>query len=277
MCMTCGCGNTDSEHGTHGHHDGGADHGHGHGHFSGDHSGHPHAGPDSHTGGPDSQAVRRIRVEQDVLHKNALLAERCRGWFEARNILALNLVGSPGAGKTALLERTLTDLGREMHFAVIEGDQHTDNDARRIQATGVPVTQINTEQVCHLDAEMIQHAIGHLNPREGSTLMIENVGNLVCPALFDLGESGKVVITSLPEGEDKPVKYPYMFQEAHLILLNKIDLFPHLSFDLEQFMECAKEINPRVEIITTSATSGEGLEHWYDWLRERRASHCASA
>ncbi|WP_408233369.1 hydrogenase nickel incorporation protein HypB [Paraburkholderia dipogonis] len=213
-----------------------------------------------------------INLERDILAKNQLLAERNRGWLAGRSILALNLMSSPGAGKTTLLERTIHDLGNAFPLTVIEGDQATLNDAERIRATGVRVVQINTGTGCHLDAEMASRALTQLDPPMHSVVMIENVGNLVCPALFDLGEADKVLILSVTEGEDKPIKYPHMFQACSLLLLNKIDLLPHLRFDVERCIEYAKRVNPRMQILQVSAQSGEGMEGWYGWLRTRATS-----
>ncbi len=208
-----------------------------------------------------------INLEQDILHKNNLMAQRNRGYFEAKNILALNLVSSPGSGKTSLLERTITDLGNTVPMFVIEGDQQTSQDADRIAATGAPVVQVNTGKGCHLDSDMIHKAIKILNPSEGSVVMIENVGNLVCPAMFDLGEQARIVIMSVTEGEDKPIKYPDMFQSAHVCLINKVDLLPYLKFDLEKAIGYARQVNPRLSFMEVSATSGDGLEKWYAWLK----------
>jgi len=210
-----------------------------------------------------------IAIEQDILAKNQLLAERNRGWLAGREILALNLMSSPGAGKTTLLERTIRDLGAELSIEVIEGDQATINDAERIRATGARVIQINTGTGCHLEADMLQRGLEQLDPRAGSVVMIENVGNLVCPALFDLGERAKVVILSVTEGEDKPVKYPHMFRAADILLLNKVDLLPYLKFDIERCVAYAKQVNPAIEVYRVSATSGEGMDAWYAWLRSQ--------
>ncbi len=218
----------------------------------------------SHT---ETDNKKLVALEVDILHKNNLLAERNRGYFQAKNILALNLVSSPGSGKTALLERTLNDLGAEIPFFVVEGDQQTTQDADRIAATGTPVVQINTGQGCHLDADMVNKALRKLNPTEGAVVMIENVGNLVCPAMFDLGESARVVIMSVTEGEDKPIKYPYMFHSAQVCLVNKVDLLPYLDFDLDKAKEYAQQINPRLRFIEISATKGQGMEQWYHWLK----------
>ncbi len=204
--------------------------------------------------------------------KNNEYANANRGFFTSRGILTLNLVSSPGSGKTTLLTRTLTDLKEELPLAVIEGDQETSHDAERIRATGVPALQINTGKGCHLDAHQVGHAIDHLAPQDTSILFIENVGNLVCPAAFDLGEAHKVAILSITEGEDKPIKYPDMFHAADLLLLNKIDLLPYLEFDVEKCISYARRINPGIQILQISATSGEGMEDWYQWIRLARQS-----
>jgi hydrogenase nickel incorporation protein HypB len=299
MCDTCGCsddssvritdsGDTHSTHGhdhrhahdgehTHTHADGTHHHDHDHDHEHSDDHAHDHE-HDSHTQGGDTHpdnglngrsASRTIRFEQDLLAKNDLLAERNRGWFEGRGILALNLMSSPGAGKTTLLERTLADLASQVQISVIEGDQETTRDAERIRAAGARAIQINTGSGCHLDAQMIAAAIRKLAPPAQSLMMIENVGNLVCPALFDLGEAEKVVIMSVTEGEDKPLKYPQMFRAAGLMLLNKTDLLAHVDFDAERCFRFAREVNPEIEILRISARTGEGLDRWYQWLRTR--------
>jgi hydrogenase nickel incorporation protein HypB len=210
-----------------------------------------------------------VDVEQDVLHQNNLLGERNRGYFEAKNILALNLVSSPGSGKTTLLERTLTDLKAVLDFCVIEGDQQTTNDADRIHATGTKVTQINTGKGCHLDAQMVSHALQGMKPKSNSVMFIENVGNLVCPAMFDLGERERVVIISVTEGDDKPLKYPDMFYSSTVCIINKIDLLPYVPFNIETVKENALKINRNLHIIELSCTSGEGLESWYNWLQSK--------
>ena len=238
MCATCGC-SSDQHH----EHD--------------DHHHHHH----------DQKTV--IDVERDILHQNNLLAERNRGYFDAKNILCLNLVSSPGSGKTSLLEKTLTDLKGELDFVVIEGDQQTTNDADRIHATGTKVTQINTGKGCHLDSHMIFHALQGLKPKENSVLFIENAGNLVCPAMFDLGEKERVVIMSVTEGDDKPLKYPDMFHTSTLCIINKTDLLPYVPFDINKAKENAKKVNHKLEIIEVSCTSGEGLSQWYDWLKSK--------
>ena len=211
-----------------------------------------------------------VQIEQNILSKNDEYAAANRDYFSQRGILALNLVSSPGSGKTSLLTRSIDDLKDELSLAVIEGDQQTSNDAERIRATGVRAIQINTGKGCHLDGHMVGHALESLKPETGSVLFIENVGNLVCPAAFDLGEAHKVAILSITEGEDKPIKYPDMFHAADLMLLNKIDLLPHLDFDVERCIEYARRVNPRIKVIRCSARSGEGMEQWYQWIRATR-------
>ncbi len=210
--------------------------------------------------------MREVVVEQNILSRNDLQAERNRGFFEALGITAFNLVSSPGAGKTSLLERTIHDLKEERRFCVIEGDQQTMHDARRIDATGVPVIQINTGNGCHLDARMVHRAVKELNVPQGAVLMIENVGNLVCPSLFDLGEKQRIVVISVPEGDDKPVKYPTMFRTSHLCIVNKIDLLPYVEFDMEKMKAWARQVNPDIAFIELSVRTGEGMERWYEWL-----------
>jgi len=251
MCATCGC---DSGSSTAIHHLGETE----------------NSGKDLH-GQDHSHTSQKtiVDVEKDVLHQNNLLAERNRGYFDAKNIFALNLVSSPGSGKTSLLERTLIDLKGELEFAVIEGDQQTTNDADRIHATGTKVTQINTGKGCHLDSHMVLHALQGMKPKDNSILFIENVGNLVCPAMFDLGEKERVVIISVTEGDDKPLKYPDMFYSSTVCIINKIDLLPYVPFDIEKVKANAKKINPRLEIIELSCTSGEGLSNWYNWLKSK--------
>jgi hydrogenase nickel incorporation protein HypB len=210
--------------------------------------------------------TRRIRVERDLLAENDALAEKNRAFFAARKIRALNLVSSPGSGKTTLLVQTIMALKGATAIAVIEGDQQTDNDAQRIRATGVQAIQINTGKGCHLDAGMVGHALEQLSLEQSSLLFIENVGNLVCPAAFDLGEAAKVVVLSVTEGEDKPLKYPDMFRAARLLLLNKCDLLPHLDFDVAAVEANALRVNPDIEIIQLSAQSGAGMAAWLAWL-----------
>jgi hydrogenase nickel incorporation protein HypB len=211
-----------------------------------------------------------VSFEEDVLAKNALLAERNRGWFAGRRILALNLMSSPGSGKTTLLERTIRDIGQDVAVSVIEGDQETLLDAERIRATQCRVVQINTGSGCHLDAEMLAAGVRSLDPPPESVLMIENVGNLVCPSLFDLGERARVVIMSVTEGADKPLKYPHMFRSADLMIVNKTDLLPYVDFDVERCVELARRVNPEIEVLQLSATRGDGLDGWYDWLRAQQ-------
>ncbi len=278
MCTTCGCGEGEvriegREH-RHGHdhaHDHDHDHEHEHGHDHG-HAHDPAAGAlHSHAAGMDP--ARTVQIERDILSKNNAYAATNRQRFADHGILALNLVSSPGSGKTTLLVRTIEALRDRATVAVIEGDQQTSNDAERIRATGAPALQINTGKGCHLDAHMVGHAVDHLQPADDSVLMIENVGNLVCPAAFDLGEAAKVVVLSVTEGEDKPLKYPDMFRAAALMLLNKCDLLPHLQFDVDRTIEFARRINPGLEVIRISATTGEGMDAWLAWI-EARAAAC---
>ena len=214
----------------------------------------------------DSVQSRVIRVERDLFAKNDAIAANNRGFFAAHNMLVLNLVSSPGSGKTTLLVRTLNALKAKQGMAVIEGDQQTDNDAERIRTTGVPAIQINTGKGCHLDASMVGYAVEQLALIEGTLLFIENVGNLVCPAAFDLGEAAKVVILSVTEGEDKPLKYPDMFRAARLMLLNKCDLLPYLNFNVAEAIANAQRVNPEIEIIQLSAQSGDGMDAWLAWI-----------
>jgi hydrogenase nickel incorporation protein HypB len=215
-----------------------------------------------------------VQIEQDILGKNNQYAASNRQWFAERGILALNLVSSPGSGKTTLLTETLTRLHGTVPMAVVEGDQQTSHDADRIRATGVPALQINTGKGCHLDAHMVGHALESLPIANGGILFIENVGNLVCPAAFDLGEAHKVVILSVTEGEDKPIKYPDMFHAADVMILNKIDLLPYLTFDVALCEEYARRVNPALHILHVSATSGVGIDAWIAWLQQQR--HCLS-
>lgn len=197
-------------------------------------------------------------------------AARNRGYFEAKQILSLNLVSSPGSGKTSILERTLKDLKEELSFSVIEGDQQTLQDANRIHALEIPVIQINTGKGCHLESDMVFDAVKELRPDDNSILMIENVGNLVCPSMFDLGEQHRVVILSITEGEDKPLKYPDMFHSSDICLINKIDLLPHLNFDVEKLKDYARQVNPKLQFFEISATTGEGMKQWYHWIKNAR-------
>ena len=257
MCSTCGCSQpadavtitkAGEEH--HHHHDHDHDHHHDHNHHHhNDHS-------------------REVELEIDILQKNNLLAERNRGWFEAKNIFSINLVSSPGSGKTSLLEKSIPTINKSKKVYVIEGDQQTMNDANRIKNAGADAIQINTGKGCHLDSHMVHHAIHDLDAENNSLIMIENVGNLVCPGLFDLGESKRVVVISVTEGSDKPLKYPTMFETSHLCVINKIDLLPYVDFDVEQTKEYALRINPNLEFIELSCTTGEGMEKWLDWLNQ---------
>ncbi|AIU71754.1 hydrogenase expression protein HupJ [Hafnia alvei FB1] len=215
---------------------------------------------------PGMTQRRMLQIEQDVLGKNNHLAEHNREHFTQQHIAALNLVSSPGSGKTTLLTETLKRIADQYSCAVIEGDQQTTNDAERIRATGVPAIQVNTGKGCHLDAQMVHDAMHRLNLPDRSLLFIENVGNLVCPASFDLGERHKVVVLSVTEGEDKPLKYPHMFAASSLMIINKIDLLPYLHFDVEACIANAKRVNPQITVIQLSATSGEGMDAWLAWL-----------
>ena len=229
--------------------------------------GHMHfgAGP-AHAHVPGMSQSQMLRIEQDILGKNDAVAAINRRELSARGIFALNLVSSPGSGKTSLLVRTIRELADRVPLTVIEGDQQTDFDAERIRETGVSALQINTGKGCHLDADMIARALRKLAPADDSLLLIENVGNLVCPAAFDLGEAHKVVILSVTEGEDKPLKYPDMFAAADLMLLNKIDLLPHLDFDAERAIDYARRVNPALVVIWVSARTGEGFDEWLGWI-----------
>lgn len=247
MCATCGCGDDRSTITVPG--------------ASPEHH-HPHEHSHPHT--------RTVELEHRVLARNDAIAEQNRRWLEHRRILALNLTSSPGAGKTTLLERTIRDLGTRSPVSVIEGDQETLLDAERIRATGVPAVQINTGAGCHLDAQMVAGALTALDPPQRSLLFIENVGNLVCPALFDLGERSKVVIISVTEGADKPLKYPHMFAAADLVLINKSDLLPYVDFDVDRCTGYARSVHPGVDVLTVSAKTGEGTADWYRWIGARR-------
>ena len=232
-------------------------------------AGHLHfgSGP-AHAHAPGLSQSQMVKIEQDILGKNDALAAANRRRLAERGIFALNLVSSPGSGKTTLLVRTITELAGRVAVAVIEGDQQTEFDAERIRATGAPALQINTGKGCHLDADMVGRALARMGLADDSLLLIENVGNLVCPAAFDLGEAHKVAILSVTEGEDKPLKYPDMFAAADLMLLNKVDLLPYLSFDVERAIDYARRVNPRLAVIRTSATSGEGMAEWLAWIEQ---------
>ncbi|SDM82224.1 hydrogenase nickel incorporation protein HypB [Allokutzneria albata] len=239
MCATCGCSD-----------DAGV-------RVIGPSDGHEHAEPD-----------RTVLLEQRLLAHNDQLARRNRSWFTEQGILAVNLMSSPGSGKTTVLERTIHDLSAELAVSVVEGDQATVFDAERIRATGCQVVQVNTGAGCHLDADMLARALRALEPPARSVVFVENVGNLVCPALFDLGEQRRAVITSVTEGADKPLKYPHMFASADVVLLNKIDLLPHLDFDTDTFVRCLGKVNPRARVLQLSATHGIGVGTWRALLRE---------
>jgi hydrogenase nickel incorporation protein HypB len=278
MCTVCGCGQGETVVEGHAHgHDHPHDHSHGHSHEHDHDADHHHHHGHHHYGlgparahAPGLSQARMVKIEQDILGKNNQYAAANRRHFNTHGILALNLVSSPGSGKTTLLTATLEALKEEMPIAVIEGDQQTSLDAERIRATGVPSLQINTGKGCHLDGHMVGHALESLKPLDTSVLFIENVGNLVCPAAFELGEAHKVVILSVTEGEDKPLKYPDMFHAAGLMLLNKVDLLPHLRFDVELCIEYARRINPAIKVLQVSAYSGEGMAAWLQWVRAAR-------
>lgn len=263
MCGVCGCSGERGHEG----HDHVHDHDHPHAHSHSHAHEHPHE--------PLTEQTKALKLELDLLDKNDRYARESRALFARLGTVALNLMGAPGAGKTALLEATLGRMRGELPIAVLEGDQETDRDAARIRATGCPVLQINTGAGCHLDASMVLRALRELPLAERSLLFIENVGNLVCPALFDLGERAKVVVMSTTEGEDKPLKYPHMFRAADVLVLNKIDLTPYVGFDERACLANARRINPSLQVFRVAATKDTGLEEWCDWLRDQ-ASHPAS-
>jgi len=284
MCGVCGCGKDETrieagdgrkpERGHHHHH--AHDHGHGHHHDHEDHHHHHHDHEHRH----DDGETRIVRIEQDLLAKNDAYAADNRLTFNMAGVLALNLVSSPGSGKTTLLVETIKRLQGALPVAVIEGDQQTSMDAERIRATGAPALQINTGKGCHLDAHMTGHAFEQLRPAFGSVLFIENVGNLVCPAMFDLGEEHRVVLLSVTEGEDKPLKYPDMVRSSHLLLITKIDLLPHLDFDVDALAANARKINPGIKILKVSAKTGEGMHAWTGFIHSARTlalTGCATA
>jgi hydrogenase nickel incorporation protein HypB len=292
MCATCGCSSGGvvqllvAEHV----HELGRDHRHAEYGFAG--HGHPGHGPLEH-GQPDhghpehetadhghslpaeprslqpADGSRTIELQQKVLAKNDELAADNRAWLAGRGILAINLMSSPGAGKTTLLEATMRGMAGKASISVVEGDQETALDASRILAAGSKVVQVNTGVGCHLDAEMLSRALHLLDPPSGSIVMIENVGNLVCPALFDLGEQARVVLASVTEGADKPLKYPHMFRQADLVLLNKTDLLPYVDFDVREYASGLRKVTPDALFLQVSATTGDGLQTWFDWLRRR--------
>jgi hydrogenase nickel incorporation protein HypB len=266
MCATCGCGDDSATRVT----SLNATHEHPH-----DHS-HEHANPPEHLPqASEPQRSETIVLEQQILAKNDLLAAHNRGWLAGRGITSFNVMSSPGSGKTTLLARTITEMSRDAAarpMAVIEGDQETLLDAERIRATGAPVVQINTGAGCHLDAAMLRRGLEELAPPPGALLFIENVGNLVCPALFDLGETAKVVVISVTEGADKPLKYPHMFAAADLVLINKADLLPYVDFDVDACVAHARRVNPRLSHLLVSATTGDGVGDWYEWLRNAEST-----
>jgi hydrogenase nickel incorporation protein HypB len=288
MCTTCGCTDVDNDTRKYAHE---AGNGHGH-HHAHDHEQHVHqASPDhahvfdgthNYGGGlagvhvPGMSQQRIVQIERDILSKNDEYAAANRARIAAAGVFALNLVSSPGSGKTALLVRAITDLRERYPIVVIEGDQQTANDAERIRATGAPAIQVNTGKGCHLDAHMVGHALDVLPLAPGGLLFIENVGNLVCPAAFDLGEAHKIVVYSITEGEDKPLKYPDMFAAADLMLINKVDLVPHVEFDLARTIEYARRVNPQIEVLVVSARTGEGMPGFYAWIAKHAAAACVA-
>ncbi|MEM9592170.1 MAG: hydrogenase nickel incorporation protein HypB [Pseudomonadota bacterium] len=304
MCGTCGCGSDEKatvidlkneapSHHSHEHvhadgtrhshphdhdhahsHDHGHDHGHSHSHGHAHvHHNHDHGAGRHHTHEHIEADGDTVSLEARILAKNDAEAASNRAWFAERGILALNLVSSPGAGKTTLLERTIRDLKDKVPLSVIEGDQATTNDGMRIRAAGAPAVQVNTGVGCHLEADMVARGVQQLDPGQNSVVMIENVGNLVCPAMFDLGEHAKVAILSVTEGDDKPLKYPHMFRAADLVLINKIDLLPHVEFSVAEAVRHTLEVNPRANAMTLSARTGEGMDDWYAWINTRRLAN----
>ena len=297
MCSVCGCGEAqvvldkDNPAGGHAH---AADHAHPHGHEH-DHE-HDHDHDHDHDHGhrhhdegvidygqgaagahaPGVSQERMMAIERDILSKNDAYARDNRRALAAKGVFALNFVSSPGSGKTTLLARTIEAMKGRLPVSVIEGDQQTSNDAERIRAAGAPAIQINTGKGCHLDAHMVGHAIETLDPQPNSALFIENVGNLVCPAGFDLGEAHKVVVLSVTEGEDKPLKYPDMFVAADLLLLNKSDLLPYLEFDVGLCLANALRINPHLQTLVVSAKTGEGLAAFVAWIEASAARRAAA-
>ncbi|MBN1006796.1 hydrogenase nickel incorporation protein HypB [Amphritea pacifica] len=289
MCTVCGCSEGEVSIEGHQQH---------HGHSHDDHQHHHHSHPEedehqhshtdsvvvaegsnlhfgqgaAHAHAPGLSQSRMVQIEQDILGKNDRYAGQNRQRFDAMNLFALNLVSSPGSGKTSLLTASIEKIKGRCPVAVIEGDQQTANDADRIRATGVEAVQVNTGKGCHLDAHMVGHAMERFTDLSGGILFIENVGNLVCPAAFDLGEAHKVAILSVTEGEDKPLKYPDMFYAADLMVLNKTDLLPYLDFDVGQCIAAAKQVNPDIEVIQVSARSGEGMDDWLSWIEQRRVA-----
>ena len=267
MCAKCGCSEDEVAMGSqrlvanshhHEHHD--------------DQDGCSHGGLHSHANLHGQEGVRILKLGTSVFEENLKYAEQNRHYLRERSVRMFNLVSSPGAGKTTLLARSIGDLKDHFAISVIEGDQQTSRDAQRIATTGVAVVQINTGKACHLDAQMVGRALKELEIENGSILFVENVGNLVCPAEFDLGEENRVVMISVTEGDDKPLKYPSIFASSDLMIVTKIDLSPHVDFDCEACIRYAKRLKPSIKIIRTSAKTGEGLGEWYDWIAGARFS-----
>jgi hydrogenase nickel incorporation protein HypB len=249
MCGTCGCDERDdTQHDAH------------HG---------------VHDGAHDDTA-HTVPLEHRVLAKNDHLAEHNRRWARDRSVLVVNLMSSPGSGKTTLLERSIADLAGRFALGVVEGDQATPFDADRIRAAGAPAVQVNTGSGCHLDAAMVAGALRRLDPPRGSVVFVENVGNLVCPALFDLGEDHRAVVMSVTEGADKPLKYPHMFRTAEVVVLNKVDLLPYVDFNPDHFRQRLRQVNPTAAVVPVSATRGDGLAEWYSWLGDRKRALAVS-
>ncbi len=271
MCTVCGCSEGETTIEQSQEHNHSHTHAHEHEHPHNEHGHHHYGLGSAHAHAPGLSQARMVQIEQDILGKNNQYALANRDYFSERGILVLNLVSSPGSGKTTLLTETITRLKDQLSISVIEGDQQTTHDADRIRATGVSALQINTGKGCHLDAHQIGHALEQLKPESQSLLFIENVGNLVCPASFDLGEAHKVAILSVTEGEDKPLKYPDMFYAADLMILNKTDLLPYVDFDVEKCMQYAKQVNPRIKILSVSAKTGAGMDSWLQWLNASRS------
>jgi hydrogenase nickel incorporation protein HypB len=296
MCKTCGCSGAGatleryktkhSHHHDHQHvhdHDHNNDHEHPHQQHHHDHHHDEHqtnagatrdrsAEPRGWSHDEGTTRARIVQIEQDILSKNNAYAEQNRALLHSRKTLGLNLISSPGSGKTTLLVRTIEELKGKTPVIVVEGDQQTSRDADRIRATGAPALQINTGKGCHLDAHLVGHAMLDLGVPEKGIVFIENVGNLVCPADFDLGEAAKVVILSVTEGEDKPIKYPTIFANAKLMILNKVDLLPYVPFKVEECIAFARQVNPQIEIIQLSSISGAGIPEWLKWIEKNRTA-----
>jgi len=286
VCKDCGCGlpgdvaidgvpvGTPEHHSVHDHghghsHPHGHDHDHAHSHEHEPDHVHPHDHAHDHAHAHPDEHHRTLAVEQRILDKNDRLAERNRGYFQAKGLYVLNILASPGAGKTAFIERTATDLGGRLRLGVIVGDLATENDAVRLRGHGIPAIQITTGSVCHLDAEMVSQAMQRLNLDSLDVLILENVGNLVCPAVYDLGESARVVLLSVTEGEDKPLKYPVMFQSAQVVVINKMDIAGAVGFDRETALRNIRRVAPEATLFEVSARTGDGMQRWYDLLRSR--------